>query len=180
MSSLTIYLAMLMLGSNFSTTTVSNEPVQETVTQQNIAWQTPTIQITDEEQRFIDLTNRERIERGLNSLSIDPVLVEVARAHSQEMADKNYFDHVSPTPGMKTVLDRYVAEIGHQPTWVLIGENLFYCSIVDVNRGHTCLMNSESHRDNILNERFQRVGVGVYESSDGEFWVTEMFVSSID
>ena len=178
MSSLTIYLAMLMLGSNFSTTAVSNEPAQVTI-QQSVN-QSSAVQITDDEQRFIDLVNRERLERGLNALTIDPMLVKVSREHCKEMADKNYFDHISATPGMRTALDRYVSKLGHQPTWILIGENLFYCSIEDVNRGHTCLMNSPGHRDNILNGRFRRIGVGVYKAADGEFWVTQMFLSTID
>lgn len=179
MSALTFYLAMLMLGSNFSTTAVSTEPAEEQIAQPAVV-QTSTIQIMDEEQRFIDLVNKERAERGIKELKVDPVLVKIAREHSKEMADKGYFDHISPTPGRRTALDRYIAEIGHKPTWALIGENLFYCSITDVNRGHTCLMNSQTHRDNILNDRFIRIGVGIYKSDDGELWVTEMFVSSID
>lgn len=170
MSNLTIYLAMLMLGSNFSSTAVPKS-------------YTPAIravQIVDEEQRFIDLVNYERWSRGLSILRLDPLLVDVARSHSREMAELSYFDHVSPTPGHRTSLDRYLLALGHRPQWAYLGENLFYCSIVDVNRGHTCLMQSRSHRDNILNPKFERIGVGVYKYPNGEFWVTEMFIASIN
>jgi uncharacterized protein YkwD len=37
-------------------------------------------------------------------------------------------------------------------------------------------MNSPGHRANILEPRFQRIGVGVYQNAQGEFWVTEMFL----
>lgn len=173
MSTYAVYLAMLMLGANFSSTTVEKQPPAQVAPQQQVVQ-------TDEEQRFMDLTNAERASRGLSILKYDPLLVEVARKHSKEMADKNYFDHFSPTPGMRTAKDRYLAATPHRPQWALIGENLFYCSIVDVNRGQTCLMNSRSHRENILNSRFERMGVGVYVDSKGQFWVTEMFIASID
>jgi uncharacterized protein YkwD len=32
-------------------------------------------------------------------LTIDPALVKAARLKSQDMIDKNYFDHISPTYG---------------------------------------------------------------------------------
>lgn len=180
MSSLTVYLAMLMLGSNFSSTAVAKEPAHQTVQVQSSAQQSPEAQLTEDEQRFVDLTNSERLLRGMNALKVDPLLVETAREHSQEMAEKDYFDHMSPTPGLRTAVDRYLAVAKRRPTWALVGENLFYCSIVDVNRGHNCLMQSKSHRDNILNSRFERIGVGIYKDKDGEFWVTEMFLSIVD
>jgi uncharacterized protein YkwD len=169
MASVAIYLAMLMFGSNFSYATVDKQP-------QKVA----TIQLTDEEQRFTDLVNNERLSKGLKTLQLDPLLVEISRSHSKEMADKSYFDHFSPTPGQRTALDRYLSAVKHRPVWALVGENLFYCSIVDVNRGHECLMDSRSHRENILNSRFEKIGVGVYKDDTGQFWVTEMFLSSVD
>lgn len=182
-----------MMGSNFSSTAVAKEPVHQAVKVQSsvqqssmmqqlpgVQQQSSDVQLTEEEQRFIDLTNSERLLRGMNALKFDPQLVEVAREHSKEMAEKNYFDHISPTPGLRTAVDRYLAVVKRRPTWALVGENLFYCSIVDVNRGHTCLMESKSHRDNILNPRFERMGVGVYKDKDGQFWVTEMFLAIVD
>src|SRR5436190_199838 len=50
--------------------------------------------MTADEARFLELLNRERAERGLVGLKPDALLVEVAREHSREMCDKNYFDHV--------------------------------------------------------------------------------------
>lgn len=179
MTNLAACLAMLLFGSSFSSTTTA-KPAPQKIEAQSQAQQVADVQLTSEEQRFIDLVNSERTAKGLKTLKFDPVLVEVARNHSKEMCDKSYFDHFSPTPGIRTPLDRYLVGLGHRPKWALVGENLFYCSIIDVNRGHDCLMNSESHRENILNPRFDRIGVGIYENKNGEFWVTQMFVSSID
>jgi len=172
MTQLSLYFGMLMLTANFSST------VQDTP-RPAITAQAP-VQLSAEEQRFVDLVNYERWSRGLQQLQMEPVLVEAARAHSREMADKDYFDHYSPTPRLRSAMDRYLVSLGHRPDYAYLGENLFYCSVVDVNRGHDRLMKSTGHRDNILNPRFRTIGVGVYESPDGQFWVTQMFLSSED
>jgi uncharacterized protein YkwD len=132
------------------------------------------------EQQFVDLTNAERWDRNLRVLSSNPQLVQVAREHSREMWARGYFDHYSPTPGLKTPMDRYLNTYGRTPTWAYLGENLFYCSVVDVARGQSCLMNSPKHRKNILDPKFEQMGVGVYISPDGQFWVTELFLAQID
>jgi uncharacterized protein YkwD len=134
--------------------------------------------MTSDEWRFLDLLNRERAARHLAELKPDPLLVEVARGHSREMCEKNYFDHVSPTPGERTPMDRYLHAIHHRPPHACVGENLFYCSVVDVDRGHHALMNSPGHRANILYAPFRRGGIGIYKSETGEFWVTEMFLTT--
>jgi len=136
------------------------------------------LQMTAEEQRFLDLVNLERGERGLRELRVNPVLIQVARAHSREMADKSYFDHASPTPGLRTPMDRYLRAMPKRPAYACVGENLYYCSVVDVERGHQALMNSPGHRANILFPRFRQGGVGIYKSARGEFWVTEMFLTN--
>jgi len=132
------------------------------------------IEPTHDEQRFLDLANRERLSRNLRELKLDPLLVAVARAHSREMCQKNYFDHQSPTPGQHTPMDRYLGAMTKRPLFACVGENLFCCSVVDVERGHRELMASPTHRANILFPGFRQCGVGIYTSERGEFWVTEM------
>lgn len=170
MTKLSLYLATLLLGSNFSASTVPADPpalVQSA-------------QMTVEEQRFVDLANSERWDKDMRMLAVNPLLTQIARRHSREMAERSYFDHISPTPELRTPMDRYLSSFGRTPTWALVGENLFYCSTVDSDLGHKCLMDSKPHRDNILNPRFEQVGVGAYIGPDGRFWVTEMFLAQID
>jgi uncharacterized protein YkwD len=128
-----------------------------------------------EEALFIKWANHERDLRGLSTLEPDGLLVEVAREHSRDMAERDYFDHYSPITNLRTPLDRYLAHIADRPQWVYVGENLYYCSIVDPARGHRKLMESPTHKENILDPKFERIGVGIYISPDGRFWVTEMF-----
>jgi len=170
MAKLSIYLATLLLGSNFSASVApKNPPVL-----------VAPYEVTIEEQRFVDLTNSERSLRSLATLTVNPLLVEVAREHSREMWEKSYFDHFSPTPGLKTPMNRYLSAFGRMPKWAYLGENLFYCSMVDPDRGHSCLMASPRHRNNILDPKFRQAGVGAFVAPDGQFYVTELFLAQVD
>lgn len=137
-----------------------------------------------EEQDLVAAINTERTSRGLGPLSVDPLLCDAARAHCREMCDLNYFAHRSPTPGDETPADRYL-EVLHtvgekRPASALVGENIFYASVTNDVYGagyaHQRLMASPSHRENILEPRFTKVGVGLYRDPEGRFWVTEMFL----
>ncbi len=137
-----------------------------------------------EEQDLVGAINTERTSRGLEPLSLDPVLCEAALAHCREMCDLNYFAHKSPTPGDETPVDRYLGELHtdgeKRPGTALVGENIFFASVTNEAYGagyaHQRLMASPSHRENILEPRFTKIGVGLYRDSEGRFWVTEMFL----
>ena len=141
-----------------------------------------------EEADLIAAINNERARRGLEPLTEDPLLNVTARTHSREMCSLRYFDHRSPTPGIQTPLDRYLAGLRlwgeGQPEAALVGENIFYASATDAvyntTYAHLRLMNSPEHRANILEPRFTKVGVGLYRDAQGRFWVTEMFLRDME
>ncbi|MFB3880510.1 MAG: CAP domain-containing protein [Armatimonadota bacterium] len=130
--------------------------------------------LTADEALVVQIVNEERTSRGLSALEIDPVLVQVARDHSLDMATRGYFDHLAPAPAPRTPLDRYSAALGRQPECV-VGENIGQSDQPLMALIHERMMASESHRANITDVEYQRVGVGVYVLSDGRSWVTEVF-----
>jgi uncharacterized protein YkwD/uncharacterized membrane protein required for colicin V production len=112
---------------------------------------------SDAEQHMLDLVNGERAAVGLAPLVADERLREVARAHSLEMFQMDYFSHTSPTAG--SPFDRMHAD---GIPFLVAGENLAYAPNVQV--AHAGLMNSPGHRANILRPEFGRVGIGVIRS----------------
>jgi uncharacterized protein YkwD len=144
------------------------------------------LQITDEEREYIDRINAERTERGLCALTPDPLLIQVARGHSWDMSERGYFSHVATLNGQHTPMDRYLRGLHNAgqgtPNYLLVGENIYFCSVTrpgrDVLLGHQALMESPGHRANILDPRFERVGVGIYRDAGGAIWVTQMFLRS--
>lgn len=106
------------------------------------------------EKRMFELINMERIRRGINPLVFDSELTEVARNHSEEMFRLSYFDHNSPVTG--SPFDRLDAA---GIKYLAAGENIAYAPNVDV--AHFGLMDSPSHRENILEPSFQKIGIGI-------------------
>lgn len=105
--------------------------------------------------------NKVRSKAGLTKLKLDPELSMVARRNSRRMAKKEQLVHTSNLGGKVT-------------QWKLLGENIGYG--VSVSQLHSMFMNSEAHKDNILNDPFRNVGVGVIKK--GEYlWVTVVFES---
>jgi uncharacterized protein YkwD len=121
----------------------------------------------DAEQRMLDLVNSERMRGGLRPLVADEQLRQVARAHSLEMFQQDYFSHNSPAAG--SPFDRmHAAGI----TFLVAGENLAYAPNVEL--AHQGLMNSPGHRANILRAEFGRVGIGVIRSQiQGEMFTQD-------
>lgn len=119
------------------------------------------------EKEVIRLVNEIRRGYGLSALEENESLSRVAREKSRDMADRNYFSHQSPTYGspfemMKSFGIRYNAA----------GENIAkgYTSPQSVVDGW---MNSQGHRENILNSVYTQIGVGYYPY--GNYW-TQMFI----
>ena len=134
------------------------------------------------EQQLADLINEERTQRRLRLLQINPIAVAVAREHSDEMRDKNYFSHDSPTPDRKTPLDRYLLKAPEKPA--VIAENIsrrwsnyeYSLNAANIATAHRELMDSKHHRENILLRDVTHLGIGIAVNERGDFWITELFV----
>ncbi|MBU0609535.1 MAG: CAP domain-containing protein [Armatimonadetes bacterium] len=127
------------------------------------------------------LINASRLAQGLAPLAPDATLGIVARRHSEEMRDKHYFSHDSPTPKLRTCQDRFNAVFGYRPR--LIGENVarrwgsLFCLTEEKILGtHNDLMTSPGHRRNILLDSIEWLGVGLAVNANGDYWLTEVFV----
>lgn len=123
--------------------------------------------ISEYEREVVRLVNLEREKAGLAPLELDAGLSRVARMKSQDMHDRGYFDHNSPTYGtpfqlMKSQGIRYN----------VAGENIamgYRTPEAVVN----AWMNSPGHRANILKESYTKIGVGYV--ADGSYW-TQHFI----
>lgn len=119
------------------------------------------------EQQVVTLVNQKRAQNGLKPLTANWQLSRVARYKSQDMHDKNYFSHTSPTYGSPFDM---IKSFGI--SYRTAGENIAmgYKTPQAVVDGW---MNSPGHRANILNASFTQIGVGYVAS--GNYW-TQMFI----
>ncbi|MFC4617708.1 CAP domain-containing protein [Camelliibacillus cellulosilyticus] len=120
------------------------------------------------EQQVVQLTNQERTKRGLKPLKIDANLSKMARDKSADMKDKNYFDHQSPTYGSPfDMMKKYGISYQYAGENIAAGQK----TPQDVVNAW---MNSEGHRENILNPNYTTIGVGyVSGGSYGSYWTQE-------
>jgi uncharacterized YkwD family protein/spore coat assembly protein SafA len=123
--------------------------------------------VLDYETEVIRLVNEIRAKNGLAALKYNWELCRVARYKSQDMKDRGYFSHTSPTYGSPFQMMKSFGI-----SYKTAGENIAmgYKTPRAVVDGW---MNSPGHRANILNSSFTEIGVGYV--SGGNYW-TQMFI----
>ena len=119
------------------------------------------------EAEVLRLVNDIRLQNGLKALRGDWELSRVARYKSQDMADRRYFSHTSPTYGTPFQM---LKSFGL--SYRTAGENIAYgyATPQAVVNGW---MNSSGHRANILNPAYTKLGVGYVPQ--GRYW-TQLFI----
>ncbi len=125
------------------------------------------------EDEVVRLVNIERSKNGLQALKSNWQLARCARYKSQDMINKNYFAHNSPTYGtpfdmMKAFGLKYSAA----------GENIAKGQRT-AQEVVNAWMNSPGHRANILSPAYQEIGVGLARDSAGRALWTQMFIKPL-
>lgn len=125
--------------------------------------------ITVQEENAFLLLNQDRISNSLSSLTLDPVLCQLARKKSEDMRDNQYFAHNSPTYGSASQM---LKTFGY--SFSAVGENIAHHATVE--KAQAAFMSSSGHRRNILGTSWTKVGIGVCTDSQGYVYVTQLFV----
>lgn len=121
---------------------------------------------------LVDLANSDRQESNVSPLIINPLLTQVAQKKADDMAAKSYFAHTSPD-GVSPW--HWFKSAGYD--FVYAGENLAI-NFSDSGDVEKAWMNSQKHRENILNPNFTEIGIaiakGFYNGKETIF-VVQMF-----
>jgi uncharacterized YkwD family protein/spore coat assembly protein SafA len=126
--------------------------------------------MTKYENQVITLVNKERTSRGLQSLKQNYQLCKIARYKSQDMVNKNYFSHTSPTYGSPFKMMEYFGI-----RFSAAGENIAMGQPTPQSV-MTAWMNSPGHRSNILSPAYTQIGVGAAKDSRGVIYWTQQFI----
>lgn len=110
--------------------------------------------VSDTAAAVLELTNNYRAQNGRKALSLDAELCRVARAKADDMAQRGYFSHTSPTYGSPSDMLKSFGV-----SYRYMGENIAkgYTDARGVVNGW---INSAGHRENILNRSFGKMGLG--------------------
>ncbi len=157
----------------------------------------PHILVADLEKKIHALINRERKQHGLAPLAMDHALAVIARKHSQDMAVRKYFDHISPDGhdfSYRYHQAGYSCSLREGNIIFAGAENIalnhLYDSVTTINGeafydwnsqdriAETTVqgwMQSPGHRKNILTPQWRNEGIGIVISPDGKVYITQNF-----
>lgn len=116
----------------------------------------------------VDLTNAIRVRRGLKALSVDGQNAALALSRSNDMRDRNYFDHMTPDSVSPADQARAMGI-----SYLSLGENIAY-GHRDAIFASERFMNSAGHRVNVLKD-YTKIGVGVAVGGDMRVLITCIF-----
>lgn len=118
---------------------------------------------------ILHLVNIERGRAGLSPVTHDQTLEDLAIQYTCEMIHYDFFDHTNPVTG--TQLPDRAEDFGYD--YLVIGENLA-AGQTSPAQVMAEWMDSDRHRDNILEPDFTELGVGVRTGGAyGTYWVQE-------
>jgi hypothetical protein len=125
--------------------------------------------------KMIARCNQLRLDHGVKPVAQLNYLVDAAQGHSQEMIRNGYFSHQSPTPGQERPKNRVETSGG----WDLsMAENLYRSLGVPENQlvedVLQAWMNSPVHRQNLLNPKFNSMGIGIARLGKDEWAITQL------
>jgi len=124
--------------------------------------------------KMLAMINEDRRKNKLPEFKWNKKLCESAKEKATDMSKNSYFAHVSPSN-----IDPYyfIGKAGYKYSYA--GENLAMNAYV-AESAHTGFMNSPGHRENILNENYEEIGIayswGKVDGNDA-FFIVEHFGS---
>lgn len=140
-----------------SKTTPSKTTPSKSGSDKATAETTAVTDVSQDEQKLLDLVNKARKDAGVDTLAFDKNLVKVARLKAGDMAGNGYFSHQSPTYGSPFDMMRQFDN-----TFKTAGENI--AGNKTVEGAFKAWMASSDHKKNILNDSFNITGIGVASS----------------
>jgi uncharacterized protein YkwD len=168
----------LWLAQTLATVTGGPRPVAEALVHADVApkpdfasdeapGETAGASVDGEGEAILAMLNAARKTEGAPLLVRHPRLDQLAQDHAEAMnkAQRVAHDLGGGDPGLRVQaagLDVAAA-----------GENVAHA--LDPARAHRALWASPSHRENLLLDRFDSVGIGVARDADGTVWVCELF-----
>jgi uncharacterized protein YkwD len=133
------------------------------------------ILLVNAEQALIDLTNADRQANGLEPVQFDADTLPIARQRAEEQLGSQSLNHYDANGQLV-----FAALLGQaNVSYGLAGENLARASSTDANvtsRVEQALMQSPTHRKNILEQRFHRLAIGAAtDTTTGQIAFAEVY-----
>jgi uncharacterized protein YkwD len=126
------------------------------------------------EQALIDLTNADREANGLEPLDQDPMTLAIARERAESQLGPHSLTHYDARGELIFAQLLHDSKVPFQ----LAGENLARTAVDDAtvtSRVERALMESATHRKNILERTFTRISIGAAVDAHGQIAFAELY-----
>ena len=122
------------------------------------------------ESQILQRVNEERRKVGLEALTYNAKLANVAAIKAADMRDNNYFSHTSPTYGSPfDMMKKFGIKYSSAGENIAKGQKTAD-AVMDA------WMNSSGHRANILSSNYEQLGVGYKTDKNGNTYWVQMFI----
>lgn len=129
-------------------------------------------QLSEPEQRIVQLINQARIAQGLGPLVLTPELNAAARAHAEDMAAKGYMEHTAPngsTPQSRAIKAGYGAPAN--TAWLVLE---VISARQTAEAAANWLLSDRLHRGVLMRSYWREMGAAHIQGGPyGQFWVVE-------
>ena len=122
------------------------------------------VQLSTQENEFLNMLNALRTESGLNPLTLDPTLFTAAAHHSSYMSSKAVLTHAEPKPNTTSAVR--IANLGGLFSYS--GENVAVGSATGSELFDQWYQ-SPGHREIMMSEKYQFIGI----SGKGKYWTAD-------
>ena len=150
-----------------TTTTITNKNTSPNAN--NTTNSTNKVSMSANEQIVFDLINEARTKKGLNKLTAGVSLTKLAGLKANDMVNKEYFSHASPTYG-----DQFKMLTNNKVDYRVAGENI--AGNPSLEDAVNSWLNSSTHKENILSNSYNYIGIGVTKSPIYGYVIVAMFV----
>lgn len=123
---------------------------------------------SQDEEYVLKLINEYRTKNGVPTLSMGSKLLKMARLKAEDMTQKEYFSHTSPTYGSPFDMMK-----NYGLSYKAAGENI--AGNPSLESAVNSWINSSTHRENLLSTSYNYVGIGISKSSIYGYIVVAMF-----
>jgi uncharacterized protein YkwD len=126
------------------------------------------------EQEAFQLINARRDNAGMEPLQWSDKVAAVARLHSSNMAELNFFSH----QGLDGLMVSQRAERLNMGRWSAIGENIAFMKGYENPQQRVVekWMDSPGHKRNLLNPDWTEAAIGLSVTPDGKYYFTQVFI----
>lgn len=135
--------------------------------------------VASDEQDQISRTNNLRSSQNVTGLANSGCLTNSAREWSQRMSAEGRLFHSTEGGGLDTLINRHCGlPAPGEGKWEVIGENVGYGG--NSQEIFEALKASAAHYKNMVDGRFNFMGVGAYRDDAGRLWITQHFARCVN